>query len=576
MTGAGRGRGSDGMETTARRAEGSSGEEALVRSRRAFLILAPLFTLISIFGVNGYHYGVWDHAVVIPFVKASIHPGLYAGDYLMPAQQYYYTFLWKAIALVARATGLPLPWLFFACYCAALAATFFAFSQLAAVLFGRWEVGLLACALLVFSRVTLADTATVESIFLTRTAALPLVLFSLCAFFRGQYRRASVLLGVTALVHPLSASYAAIALAGGALVNFREIGLRRALACAAFFIAVASPLLVWKALRSPAEFRLLSADTEWMRLLALRSGHQIFPFSWALREFARAAIAVVVFAVLVAGAPRSIGRRTVAAVIAVLVLCALGVVCAEWVPLPAVFTLQPLRSFQLIVYFAMLYLASFLFGVFEGRRSMSASLVAALFSFALVYGSNGWKGAAPASCAFILVLAAFRSRAKRLSPRVVSCAFAGCVLVAGVLASPGRRAFAVDNGQDHRWLEVQRWARTSTAPDDAFIVPPRSEGFRVESERPVYADWKDGTLMNFDPAFGREWYRRMKRLGVPDRELLDEGFARLAEDDFRAIAREDLGGFRAVFLVSPRARGPLGFPVVHENPAYVVYEVAGR
>jgi hypothetical protein len=437
-------------------------------------------------------------------------------------------------------------------------------------------MGLVACSLLVLSRVTLADTATIESIFLTRTAALPLVLFSLGAFFRGRYRRASVLLGVTALVHPLSASYAAIALAGAALVNLREIGLRRALACAGLCIAVASPLLVWKALRSPAEFRLLSADPEWVRLLALRSGHHIFPFSWALREFAGAAVALAVLAVLVAGARRSIERRTAAAALAVLVLCALGVVCSEWVPLPAVFTLQPLRSFQLIVYFAMLYLASYLFGVFEGRRSMGASLLAALLSFALVYGSNGWKGAAPASGAFVLILAAFRSRAKLLSPRAVSCAFAGCVVVAGVLASPGRGAFAVSNGQESRWLEVQRWARTSTAPDDAFIVPPRSEGFRIESERAVYADWKDGTLMNFDPAFGREWYRRMKRLGVPDRKLLDEGFARLAENDFRRIAREDLGRSGAVFLVAPRSLPPLGFPVVHENPAYVVYEVAGR
>ena len=564
------------METTVRMAEESSGEEALVRSRGALLILASLFTLISIFGVNGYHYGVWDHAVVIPFVKASIHPGLYTGDYLLPAQQYYYTFLWKAIALVARAGNLPLPWLFFACYCAALAATFFAFSELAVTLFGRWEVGVVACALLVFSRVTLADTATVESIFLTRTAALPLVLFSLCAFLRGRYRRAAVLVGVTALVHPLSASYAAIALAGAALATLREIGLRRALACAGLFVAVASPLFVWKALRSPAEFRLLSADPEWVSLLALRSGHHIFPFSWAGREFAWAAVALAGFAILVAEAPPSIKRRTVAFAIAVLLLCALGVVCSEWIPLPAVFTLQPLRSFQLIVYLALLYLASFIFGVFEGRRSTGASLLAALLSFALLYGSNGWKGAAPASLAFVLILAIFRTRVKRLSPRTVSCGFAVCVLVAGVLASPGRGVFAVGNGQDSSWLEVQRWARTGTAPEDAFIVPPRSEGFRVESERTVYADWKDGTLMNFDPAFGREWYRRMKRLGVPDRRLLDEGFARLAEDDFRAIAREDLAGFRAVFVVAPRARGPLAFPVVHENPAYVVYEVAGR
>jgi hypothetical protein len=541
-------------------------------------VLVPLFTLVSIFGVNGYHYGVWDHAVVVPFVKASLSPGLYPGDLLLSAERYYYTFLWKGLAAVAKAGGLPLPPLFFVCYCAALSTMFLAFFSLAIVLFRRWEIGLLACSLLVFSRVTLADTATVESILLTRTAALPLLLFSLCAFLRGRHARASVLLGLAFLIHPMSASYVAFMLLCAALADLRRVGVRRLIACSSLFIAVSSPLLIWKVLATPGGFRLFSADPEWMQLLALRSPHHIFPFSWAPREFVGAALALAAFVAAVGSARRSSARRSVAVfALAVLLLCAAGVVFSQWLPVPAVFTLQPLRSFQFIVYFAILYLAALLFDAFGGKRAPSGSLLAALVSCALLYDSNGWKGASAASVAFILLFAVIRAaRGRAFPPRAVSCAYAGLILVAGSLASPARGEFEIGTAQNERWLDIQRWARSNTPVDGAFIVPPRIEGFRVESERAIYADWKDGTLMNFDPAFGREWYRRMERLGASSRDRLEEGFARLAESDFIAIARDDLSGYARVFLVVPCSRGSFGFPLVYGNAGYAVYEVSER
>ena len=84
------------------------------------------------------------------------------------------------------------------------------------------------------------------------------------------------------------------------------------------------------------------------------------------------------------------------------------------------------------------------------------------------------------------------------------------------------------NAQESGWLEVQVWAKENTRSHDVFIVPPNRSGFRVESERTIYGDWKDGTQMFFNPDFGFEWFRRMKALGYK-KELEIRGFKNVKE-----------------------------------------------
>ncbi len=64
------------------------------------------------------------------------------------------------------------------------------------------------------------------------------------------------------------------------------------------------------------------------------------------------------------------------------------------------------------------------------------------------------------------------------------------------------------------WRAVQLWAREATPRDAIFVVPPRATGFRVESLRSVWVDWKDGTVGMFDSRYTAEWVRRMSILGI--------------------------------------------------------------
>jgi hypothetical protein len=137
------------------------------------------------------------------------------------------------------------------------------------------------------------------------------------------------------------------------------------------------------------------------------------------------------------------------------------------------------------------------------------------------------------------------------------------------------RNFSIYNRQEKQWLDVQMWAKENTNSEDQFIVPPYLEGFRVESERTVYCDWKDGTLLNFNPAFGLEWIRRMERLGYKKNISPETGFRNLKEKDFTVIAEEMLirNKKSSVFLIREQENAALKFPKLYENEKFVAYQI---
>ena len=54
-----------------------------------------------------------------------------------------------------------------------------------------------------------------------------------------------------------------------------------------------------------------------------------------------------------------------------------------------------------------------------------------------------------------------------------------------------------------------------TEINESIIVP--KSGFRIYSKRPIYTDWKDGTLAFFSEKFSYEWYKRISELGNSER-----------------------------------------------------------
>ena len=549
------------------------------------LVVLLVFTLASALAINPYYYGTGDNSITIPFLKASIDPGLYPGDYLLAQRPYYYTYLWDALGALHTRLGVDLPSLFFSTYLAALFLTFLGMYRIAVTLFGSREAAILSLVFLVFSKSTLAGVQTVEGTLATRAVATPLLLLAVVEFLRRNTVRSFLLLGLAYLVHPLTTHYVLTMLVVAGLVESRRRGLRSLAAGISLFLLVSSPLLIWRFRHTPPSLHLFSADPEWLVALHERSPHHMFPSTWGWTTLAHVLVVLVLFGIAWWHRNRDREDRHRVIVIAsavILAWCAFGVVGSELRPVGLAFVSQPLRAFQFMEYFAMLYVAN----DFYRRMAEAPRFVTALGATAIA----GWiffDADRPVVAVLVLVaIAAWMTAGRRVLRRDLTgsafLATAACVVgVAACACVPvdhanGDETFSLVDDIKPPWRDVQRWAQAHTEVRDAFIVPPDEPAeFRVHGERTVYADREDGGLMNANPAFGTEWLRRMRMLGfaAPDRAKPD--FCRLDPAQARRVAAEMKGTHAKarVFLVWPCGGRLLPFREAYRNPAYVVYEV---
>lgn len=542
-----------------------------------------VLTLASLLGTNPYQYGLGDNSITLPFVRAYADPGLYPGDFMVAQRIYYYTYLWKALAWAHVHLGVSIHTLFLGIYAVALFATLLAVHLLARRAFGSTRVAVLAQTFLLFGRPTLAGIDTVERMLNTRELALPLALFACLLYLQRHRIAAFVLLGIGYLIHPLTIHPALAMLVVGALVERPRRDLRALAIGLAAFAALAAPVLAWKFHHTPPSLSLFHADPRWLEALRLRSPHHMFPSEWGVSGALHALVVLGLLGVAWRGAPmiHAGDRRLVAAwTITVLALCALGAVFAEVVPIGAAFVFQPLRSFQFLEFFAILGIAQFVVAGIDRAAHPLDAWPAVVAGCALLYGETSQHRPTLLFLAMVVLLVADRLRWRRLGG--LGFALATCVLVGGLGIVLAERAawrgedteFSATNAQDPRWLDVQRWARDHTDRSDAFIVPPdQDDEFRVRSERTVYADWEDGGLMNANPAFGIEWLRRMRALGLIEDPDAAPAFRPMEPDRARRIAAEMAWPRRRVFVVRPEDQPMPAFPVRYQNSEYFVAEV---
>ncbi len=510
------------------------------------------FTVIAIIFTSGYSFGVSDHSITIPFLKHSIDGQLYANDYLITQIPYYYTFLWITLGQVVAITGIKIYLLFFVLYFLSTYFAFWGIFLLAKELTGKREAGFLAIFFMSIGIMTLAEVELLAPIYLTRTQSLPLLIFALYFQMRERDYIALVLCGIAFLIHPLSASYVIAMLSVDILRRYRVIGWKGLILRFGMLLVLISPILIWKATSAPPSMHLFTADADWIRLLEIRSAHHIFPFAWDRRKLLNAFFIAVLFVIAIWKGRDTLKderRKRVASWVAVIfVLCILGVIGSEIIPISIVLNLQLLRSYQYFVHLTIIFYAGFLL-----RDRGRVCPMAALVSFPLFWLTDGgvtlWG---------IFVLLSIAQQYLYQKGKHIAPLFPVLVVIAAALLIGKPGDFKVTSKQDESWLDLQRWAKDNTEIDAVFIVPYDTQAFRIESGRSIYGDWKDGTLTNFNPDFGREWMDRMETLGY------DEGYSSLSGEDFLNITK----GMADTYIVT---RDSLDFSLLYRNDEYSVY-----
>ncbi len=112
---------------------------------------------------------------------------------------------------------------------------------------------------------------------------------------------------------------------------------------------------------------------------------------------------------------------------------------------------------------------------------------------------------------------------------------AGAIALTLILAAMltwGLFAREIDSGAglSQQYAGVATWAHDKTAKSALFLTPTGFSNFRIQAQRSLVTDWRDGTQLYFSAKFGPEWLSRVS--------AIEPGLT-LSDDRQRLISRGD-------------------------------------
>ena len=320
----------------------------------------------------------------------------------------------------------------------------------------------------------------------------------------------------------------------------------------------------------------------WFDLIRQRQPEHVYPTTFSQWRYLKLLIVASIFFLSVRHAPNKEHSIVIKlAVLAMTLLWLVGTIFSEIYPVAVVVQLQFFRSYVLFTLFAMLYFSNyFITQMYSSKTEWYHKLFMVALLILFTFTPPDWHNR---NYYFVLIGVLLFSYIYLFNQTPSTGYFIavclGCMVVLFNQNYIKRGGFAIQEPQS---LKAQLWAKENTKLDDKFIICPDITGFRIESERYVYAEWKDGQQMYFNPFFGREWERRMRQLGVQnigeaksDSKIIKAGYNNLSEDDFIKIANEISGDDYTVFVLT-ESELKLDFKQVYSNSDYKIYMIGSE
>jgi hypothetical protein len=560
--------------------------------RHLFLLAASLAAIVIV----GYHFGTFDQAIHIPFLKKYVDPSLFPNDPFFALRFEHFSYFWFVfqplywLDLQLHPMGLPvvLMWGMFGVHLLATYLTFYAIWSLADELFANPVTNVLAVAAFVIPHIGFAGFPVIEFSLLNRTFVLPFLLLALILYLRRRYVWAFVLMGVMYNLHVISVNFALAMVLSACLFEFRQVGWRKLAAGMALFVLCALPVLLWKAGSSPVD---LTPRYAWFDTISKGTLYSLFfliaPYGYILAITLCGASALAMFFVARARRPSPRHDRTLTLfVVAVIIILAVEGVTAEWLPLTILVQSQIIRAGLFALIFGYVYFANYIVTRWEAgelSRVDGTILTAAFVGMPL-----------PLITVLVLPLQRFiaspRWRAVVTAVAVPAALAVAVILTAPFhLLAPGLHIF----GPQTPWVDAQLWAKEHTAKDAVFITPPQIWSFydsewRVFSERSTVVTHSELLEAAFAPAYlddragpdGRVnygWRTRLADLApgalekfqgnfFDNQQIIAGAFYGLSTDQLRAAA--DKYGASYLVVEKPHLRD---LTACYANSQYVVY-----
>jgi hypothetical protein len=422
------------------------------------LVLTPV-ALVA----HQYKYVNDDQILYIPFLRRTMEPALYPGDYFFDQPQAGISLFEDALVWPVRLLGME--WTMLLGYLVAQALILLCFYFLARRLTSS-RAAYLAMVLFILP-ISIGGTfvRTYDNYFNPRTFTLPLGLLTLIALWERRPWWAAVLASLHLLLHPLSGLHtwlvAVLLLAWWVLKGLKS--LKSLIGPGALLLGTLG-LLVWGTSGSEA----LWLDPAWRAVLWRRTPY-VFLESWKIEDWISLGLYLLLGVIGWVSRPR--GSRTTQLCLAVLVVVlgstlAVGL-GADWLGLAPLAQLQLARSWRLVIVLAVIFGADLVFVLFE-RWRWGGALVAALLGVALYFdrADAEWQPVFALLLAAILLASAleYRSGARMSRVSEVVLALAGLGLVIPTL-------LATWQGFEGRLLTLaDRWRLPDGALWPAILV----------------------------------------------------------------------------------------------------------
>lgn len=596
--------------------------------------LSVIIGAVMIIVYVGYYYGTGAHTDYLPWIKHLADPTSFTRDWVIISPAYHENML-RLLAAASRLISLPLA--VFITHAVSAVLFVGAVLLLSRALFPARLVFYVAIFLLlhwgldIYGAEAVGGNTLFSYQFAPHVVAVPFCLLAFYCFIQERYTVAGLFAGVATNIHFLLGCITMLIIGAYLLLHVMRLGWQRvALGFLAYGVVAAYTLA--PVLRNQLTMPTASAVPHpFTTIMAqFRTPHHYLPTTWPWASYARF---LTFLLIAVAGfhykPPPGPHRRILFVGGAIILLCLIGTIFVEYIPIDLVTKLQFFRMTIFLKLFVILYVANYLLKILEKGDRLEVLLTLALLlanhyigvgllAAALVgrhYGKSSvlrgalWGGGLllfslwnlfithrtsgtlnlnataywrPALIALpgMLILYGLYQFWQRRAARMTSVLL---IAMIGILAKDTALAWH-DKGLAYYfryemkaitpWDQMGVWVRDHTPKNALFITPPYIGGFRVYAERAIIADFATGPLWDQDLP---EWKRRLEELcgGAPLNcnfntcaEVMPRGYNGLDEAAIRALAQK----YDADYFVTER-REDLPFEMVYANEEFAVFKL---
>lgn len=465
------------------------------------LLYALALTALSIFLINPYVFGLYDHWYMLAWVENLRHPELFSIDPVTAQRAYHYSVLYQLL----RILPFEVHYNFVLMYSACLSAVFY-LSMAIGRLFSKKLIYLVPLFIIV-PWFTPGYTNTLPELLLMRLSGLPFLLAALYWWLRKNHFWGWTLAGVAFLFHPTTALYLAAAFGLHFLLDIERRKSPKNWWSVLTFVLLSLPVFYAKFTVGETGFHAFLADEYWLESIRTRSAHHAFPDTWPgwLLYSGTALLAVAVLAAFQAPDVQ-LKKFFKGLLLAVVIIIGAGLLFTYVWPSYLGIQVQPFRISRLLMLLTLLFVPVLFIQWPRNRWAVAGQILMT----GLLYFGAYQQSKFHFFYYFSLSLPLWYSY---YMPRYKSLAALFLIVTAGIVMdnrhfTPLQVKDRVPAGRQ----EMYSWIKSQTPVKSLWVIPSDMMYFRNRAERSVLVAWMDGTFGYFDWNYNRDWRQRYEAL----------------------------------------------------------------